>query len=376
MPSSIASKGGESVASEPPDLERGDKAISKDVKPPVNETEDQSSTGYAVNKIWTIYNHKSESHDSALVSRLNSSMDSILVFAGLFSAVVTAFIIESYKMLNPDSGDITVFYLTQLTREVMKLSTTTDIPPPPTAIETPHAVAVNVLWVLSLIASLACALGATLIQTWTSRYLRVVSRSPDAVSRARARAWYFDGLKKSQMEAFAAGVPMILHLALWLFLAGLVVFLFPVNRKVANAALGAAAACGVIYLTFAFMDLFVGNSPYKTPFSVCLSVIILGFAGSIFFGFALGVAALLLGLILITLVLALPALPITYFAVGPKKVASEWKDLWSSESPAGLPDAEKWDNYRKGGSSHVYNRLVDEYSGGAGGLCGGYRVVH
>ena len=34
--------------------------------------------------------------------------------AGLFSAVATAFIIESYKTLSPDSGDQTVALLSQL----------------------------------------------------------------------------------------------------------------------------------------------------------------------------------------------------------------------------------------------------------------------
>ncbi|CAK5263562.1 unnamed protein product, partial [Mycena citricolor] len=40
-------------------------------------------------------------------------MDGLLIFAGLFSGVITTFIIDSYKTLNPDSGSQTVVLLSQ-----------------------------------------------------------------------------------------------------------------------------------------------------------------------------------------------------------------------------------------------------------------------
>ena len=95
----------------------------------------------------------------------------IILKAGLFSAIVTAFIIESYKFLQQDSGDVTVFYLRQVVQELVQLSNQTHITNQPSAPDdiTDHAVSLNVLFVLSLMGSLACALGATLVQAWTSR---------------------------------------------------------------------------------------------------------------------------------------------------------------------------------------------------------------
>ncbi|KAF9475238.1 hypothetical protein BDN70DRAFT_814406, partial [Pholiota conissans] len=41
-------------------------------------------------------------------------VQTLLIFAGLFSAVVTAFIIESYKFLKPDPNDIIIRLLAEI----------------------------------------------------------------------------------------------------------------------------------------------------------------------------------------------------------------------------------------------------------------------
>ncbi|EEB99793.1 hypothetical protein MPER_00435, partial [Moniliophthora perniciosa FA553] len=49
-----------------------------------------------------------------MVKGWRDDIDTLLVFAGLFSAVVTAFAIESYQWLDEDPADTTVALLTQL----------------------------------------------------------------------------------------------------------------------------------------------------------------------------------------------------------------------------------------------------------------------
>ncbi|TFK31551.1 hypothetical protein BDQ12DRAFT_639943, partial [Crucibulum laeve] len=68
----------------------------------------------AERKFWTMYNEEAEKHDEALTNIWTGDMDSILIFAGLFSAVLTAFIIEAYQKLQQQSGDQTVVILNQL----------------------------------------------------------------------------------------------------------------------------------------------------------------------------------------------------------------------------------------------------------------------
>ncbi|KAJ7171387.1 hypothetical protein C8R46DRAFT_828099, partial [Mycena filopes] len=55
-----------------------------------------------------------ERYDKALVESWKSDMEGMLIFAGLFSASLTAFLIESYKTLNPDQGDTAIRLLAQI----------------------------------------------------------------------------------------------------------------------------------------------------------------------------------------------------------------------------------------------------------------------
>ncbi|KAI0323690.1 hypothetical protein GY45DRAFT_1212321, partial [Cubamyces sp. BRFM 1775] len=52
-------------------------------------------------------------HDSSM-ERWKSELDTLLVYAGLFSAVLTAFNVESYRLLQPDDADAAVFAVREL----------------------------------------------------------------------------------------------------------------------------------------------------------------------------------------------------------------------------------------------------------------------
>ncbi|KAG8925747.1 hypothetical protein FRC02_009452 [Tulasnella sp. 418] len=55
---------------------------------------------------WERYCMEADRHDPQVLERWNRDLDSVLIFAGLFSAINTAFIVESYRDLKPsiDSG--------------------------------------------------------------------------------------------------------------------------------------------------------------------------------------------------------------------------------------------------------------------------------
>ncbi|KAJ7280680.1 hypothetical protein C8J57DRAFT_105446, partial [Mycena rebaudengoi] len=72
----------------------------------------------AAAKLWSVYVAEAEKYDRALVESWKSDMEGMLIFAGLFSASLTAFIIESYKTLTPDSGNTTVRLLTQISEQL------------------------------------------------------------------------------------------------------------------------------------------------------------------------------------------------------------------------------------------------------------------
>ncbi|KAJ7672118.1 hypothetical protein B0H17DRAFT_1084504 [Mycena rosella] len=69
-------------------------------------------------KLWSVYISEAEKYDKALVESWREEMDGMPIFAGLFSASLTAFIIESYKTLTPDSGDTAAALLAQVSNQL------------------------------------------------------------------------------------------------------------------------------------------------------------------------------------------------------------------------------------------------------------------
>ncbi|KAJ7585747.1 hypothetical protein C8J56DRAFT_788595, partial [Mycena floridula] len=57
-------------------------------------------------------------YEDNLVSDWNNDIDTVLIFAGLFSVVVTAFLIESYQWLSEDPNDKMVRILSQLSEHL------------------------------------------------------------------------------------------------------------------------------------------------------------------------------------------------------------------------------------------------------------------
>ncbi|KAI9447530.1 hypothetical protein H4582DRAFT_1783215, partial [Lactarius indigo] len=205
--------------------------------------------------LWSMYLTEAEKQDKEVIESWKGDTDGILVFVspttsvlrvlvtGLFSATVAAFIIESYKKLSPDSGDTTNALLTQISVQLVNISNGTPIAS--VAVQgsqsfkpTASAVRVNVLWFLSLVLSLTCALSATLIQQWARRYQELAQRRGANHRRGRMRAYIFDGLIRFRMAQAVATMPTLLHISVFLFFAGLVEFLFPIHTTVAYATFG------------------------------------------------------------------------------------------------------------------------------------------
>jgi len=167
--------------------------------------------------------------------------------SGLFSAIVTAFIIEGYKKLTPDPGDKTIALLTQISLQLVAISNgsqatiltlATDQAPAPVA------VCVSIFWILSLIFSLACTLAATLVQQWARNFMQQVKHRPAPDRRARIRMYLSIGIRVFKMSAVEEAIPTLLHISVVLFFVGLIDFLLPINHIVGYTMLSIfIAAC-------------------------------------------------------------------------------------------------------------------------------------
>lgn len=192
---------------------------------------------------------------------------------GLFSATVAGFITESYKSLSSDSGNMTVILLAQISQQLAGVSHSSlqnsniTVPDRAPFQPTASAVRVNVLWFLSLVLSLTCALSATLLQQWARRYLQLAQRRGAPHKRARIRAYIYDGVRGSSMSRAVGTMPMLLHTSVFLFLAGLVDFVLHINKIVAFWILGYIAAFLSVYAILTVLPSVFLNCPYRTPLS-------------------------------------------------------------------------------------------------------------
>ncbi|KAG6908754.1 hypothetical protein DXG01_003364 [Tephrocybe rancida] len=190
-----------------------------------------------------------------------------------------------------NSGDVTTALLGQLLAvQVATASTnrsTLQLPDLSTRPFSPShsAVAVNILWFLSLACSLAAALCATLIQQWVRDYLQRIQRHTQPLRRARVRAFLFAGSEKWRMDQVVESIPPLLHMSLFLFFAGLFVFLSSLNKAVTGA-VAAIVACFMCFYGFAtFAPLLDPSAPFETPLSSILWRLILVLRGKLPHGF-------------------------------------------------------------------------------------------
>jgi hypothetical protein len=247
--------------------------------------------------MFSLYLKEAEKIDRQMIEDWKGTTDGILIFvrgsflilltvaeahfvqAGLFSAVITAFLIESYKGLSEatDTDSATVVLLTQISAQLAGMTNSSQLssaqPVPSRNAFSPSAssLAVNAMWFLSLSLSLACALAATLVQHWARNYSRSVERFQQSpYRRGLIRALMFEGLEKSHLGEIVELIPILIHLALFLFLAGLVTFLHNISLPIAYLVLSILVACSVLYGVATLSPLFYPESALHTPLSSTL----------------------------------------------------------------------------------------------------------
>jgi hypothetical protein len=117
--------------------------------------------------------------------------------------------------------------------------------------------------------SVSCALWATSLHQWARRYIRLTQParcSPE--KRARIRAFFANGADKMGIPLAVEGLPTLLHLSLFLFFAGLGIFLFNVDREVFTCVVSWIGLFSIAYGLITLLPLIRHDSPYNTPLSI------------------------------------------------------------------------------------------------------------
>jgi hypothetical protein len=176
--------------------------------------------------------------------------------------------------LRPNSQDTSAFYLGNIYQVLADPNVTLPSSPTPVAKPPPfsrprYAVWVNSLWFLSLVMSLSCALWATSLHQWARRYIRLTQParcSPE--KRARIRAFFANGVDEMHVPWAVEGLPTLLHLSLFLFFGGLVIFLFNVDQEVFTCVVSWIGLFSIVYGLITLLPSIRQDSTYNTPLSI------------------------------------------------------------------------------------------------------------
>jgi hypothetical protein len=254
--------------------------------------------------VWEKCNEVVERHDENVCNDLKDEITFLMVVvgtshfhcshlfipsqAGLFLAIVTAFTIESYKLLKEDKQDTMSDLLVELVRLLNDTSVQGHAQLPKHFVPDHRDVVVNQLWFLSSILSLVAVLIGTFCLQWISAFLRGRDLRDKSLSPTEVL-----GMRRLRYEGFIGwGVHhapevllLIVQLSIALFTAGLVYFLWNINRAAAIPALVVAGITGILLYVvnvMPFLQSLIGvvfprfmtlQCPYKSPTSWLVRII-------------------------------------------------------------------------------------------------------
>ncbi|TBU21321.1 hypothetical protein BD311DRAFT_772298 [Dichomitus squalens] len=212
----------------------------EDLRKEFSETYTQAEKDSALEKTAEVVKQYSDE----MVKRWKEEIDTLLVYAGLFSAILTAFNVQSYILLQSSTPDPTLAVLQQISLQLNSFSVTppgtlvnsthpiTSFAPIPMALVETWAVWLNSLWFSALICSLASASVGILVKQWLHEYEAGISGT--SLEIARLRQYRLNHLAKWRVAEIIAILPVLLQVSLALFLTGLLVLLWHLHPTVAT----------------------------------------------------------------------------------------------------------------------------------------------
>ncbi|CCM05806.1 uncharacterized protein FIBRA_08040 [Fibroporia radiculosa] len=231
-------------------------------------------------------------HDKAKIDYWNDEINALLVFvchitsvtwqhananmmdeAGLFSAVVTAFVVPYYLLLSPDvASQIMANISAQIRSFVINSnfinSTYPAYPNSPIATlsgpTSPSTIGINILWFSALITSLTSASIAISVKQWLNQHTLQLTSVP----RVQVLTWYLRhrSFAKWDVPFIINLVPLLLQLSLLLFYVGIIVLLWSLNLIVAIVVVSLTGLSLLFLIVTAVLPaIFVNHCPYKSP---------------------------------------------------------------------------------------------------------------
>ncbi|KAK0185868.1 hypothetical protein F5146DRAFT_1143386 [Armillaria mellea] len=241
-----------------PTVKKGNDTYDYEQKYPEDAPYEEASSAA---RVWRTYEDESRNHDANMVEESRDNADVLLVFVGLFSAVVTTFVAQT-------SQTSLLYESVLVQRAIANGSPINSIAPSPlnpniAFVPAITDVWVNGLWFTSLFLSLTTALVAVLVKQWLHHYVALPSGTPR--ERSFTRQIRYAGFEKWHVQVIIGLLPVLMHLALAIFLSGLVVFLHPLQAALSWIICTGTAVVYAAYVLAAILPIIFPQCPYRTP---------------------------------------------------------------------------------------------------------------
>ncbi|OSX56946.1 hypothetical protein POSPLADRAFT_1157920 [Postia placenta MAD-698-R-SB12] len=208
------------------------------------------------------------------VGKWKENINGLLLFAGLFSTILSAFLAAFYLLLGPQMPDATAQVLVVMSVQLSVLTTAIahqnltkeqqtilDAAIATTA-PTTTTISTGVLWFIALIFSLSAASISIAVGQWLHHHTDRAS----SLSRQSVRIWSLRrrGLQKWHVQAIIDILPILLQISLALFLVGLLNLVWHLNYIVASTSTIIVTALLLPTLLTVLMPYFHADCPYKS----------------------------------------------------------------------------------------------------------------
>ncbi|CAE6441277.1 unnamed protein product [Rhizoctonia solani] len=226
--------------------------------------------------IWKLYVEESKEQDNELTDGCNKDLDTLLLFATLFSAILTAFLVESTQLLQSDPSETSLELLLALAQSQRRIeigAPDTLLPPIETTPFQPSGSArlINTLWFSALVISLGAAMVAILAKEWLGAFTSYKTRDPYQYTLQRQAR--FRSLESWGMLPIINFLPTILNFSLLLFALGLIVRLWTLDQVVAGVVTVLSTLVSLSYGGFTILGAAVDTCPYRSRISVYIGMI-------------------------------------------------------------------------------------------------------
>ncbi|KAJ6602849.1 hypothetical protein DFH09DRAFT_1470867 [Mycena vulgaris] len=204
---------------------------SEKLRKAVEALKPQAPTPDKKTAFWNSYMKLADEHDKEFQRKYSTDLDTALIFAGLFSAVSSAFIIQIQPQLTAPTTIIVV---------------------------------VQSLLYISLSTTLLAALLAVLGKQWIMHYEAAGSRGT-IEERGLERQRKLDGLREWNFDTVLQMFPLLLQFALLLFATALSVYLWTVNHAIAIIVQILTSFGFITYISLLISSIISPDSPFQTP---------------------------------------------------------------------------------------------------------------